>query len=136
MRRAICFSENVSNVLAPDFTGTDVTTENTVKLSDYIGKAVLLNFVNYGCDQRTNQVVSEQLLAIKDLYESRNDFEPLSVFCGMVSAVLLYTKRPQLPIPGNPISGPFPICGGYNYTHACGISSLQKVFKTDNTGTA
>lgn len=68
--------------LAPDFTGVDVITGDTVSLSQFSGTVVLLNFVNYGCDPSTNQVVSAQLLAIKNLTEQRDDFEPLSVFCG------------------------------------------------------
>lgn len=67
---------------APDFTGVDVITGETVSLSQFSGTVVLLNFVNYGCDPQTNQVVSAQLLAIKNLTEQRDDFIPLSVFCG------------------------------------------------------
>ena len=43
---------------------------------------VLLNFVNYGCDPSTNNVVSKQLLAIKELQQTRSGFTPVSVFCG------------------------------------------------------
>jgi hypothetical protein len=67
---------------ATDFTSFDVVTGETVSLSQFQGEIVLLNFVNYGCNQRTNEIVSKQLLVIKDLYEERKDFIPISVFCG------------------------------------------------------
>lgn len=67
---------------APDFTGVDVVTNETISLSQFKGTIVLLNFVNYGCSSSLNQIVSAQLLAIKDLREQRDDFVPLSVFCG------------------------------------------------------
>jgi peroxiredoxin len=69
-------------VTAPDFTGTDVVTGKAVSLQQFKGKAVVLNFVNYGCNPSTNNVVSAQLLAIKKTYEQRGDFIPVSVFCG------------------------------------------------------
>jgi len=75
-------NSNQGLVLAPDFSSVDVVTGEGISLSQLKGKIVLLNFVNYGCDQRTNQIVSEQLLAIKSLTEQRDDFIPLSVFCG------------------------------------------------------
>jgi peroxiredoxin len=68
--------------LAPDFTGVDVVTNQKVTLSQFRGKAVLLNFVNYGCDPSVNGVVSNELLAIKQLTQQRTDFVPVSVFCG------------------------------------------------------
>ena len=67
---------------APDFTGVDVVTNEIISLSQFKGSTVLLNFVNYGCDQSVNRVVGAQLLAIRDLTEQRDDFMPLSVFCG------------------------------------------------------
>ncbi len=67
---------------APDFTGVDVVTNEKIKLSQFTGSAVLLNFVNYGCDPSVNNVVSKQLLTIKELIRQRNDFMPVSVFCG------------------------------------------------------
>ncbi len=67
---------------APDFTGVDVVTGKPITLSSYRGKAVLLNFVNYGCDPSVNDVVSKELLAVKQLTQQRTDFVPLSVFCG------------------------------------------------------
>ena len=68
--------------IAPDFTSVDVVTGQTVSLSQYDGTTVLLNFVNYGCSSSLNQIVSDQLLAIKTLSDQRGDFVPLSVFCG------------------------------------------------------
>lgn len=68
--------------MAPDFRGVDVVTGKTVTLSQYAGSAVLLNFVNYGCDPFLNQKVGNQLFAIRDLAKQRNDFVPISVFCG------------------------------------------------------
>jgi len=67
---------------APDFIGVDVVTNKTISLSQFSGSIVLLNFVNYGCSSSLNQIVSAQLLAIKDLREQRDDFIPLSIFCG------------------------------------------------------
>ena len=67
---------------APDFTGVDVVTNMTISLSQFKGSTVLLNFVNYGCDPSVNRIVGAQLLAIRDLTEQRDDFTPLSVFCG------------------------------------------------------
>lgn len=67
---------------APDFTGVDVVTNATISLSQFKGSTVLLNFVNYGCDPSVNQIVGAQLLAIRELMEQRDDFTPLSIFCG------------------------------------------------------
>lgn len=67
---------------ALDFEGVDVMTNEPISLSDYRGTPVLLNFVNYGCSASLNEIVSDQLLLIKDLAEQRDDFAPLSVFCG------------------------------------------------------
>ncbi len=67
---------------APDFTGVDVVTNEIISLSQFKGSTVLLNFVNYGCNPSVNQIVGAQLLAIRDLTEQRDDFTPLSVFCG------------------------------------------------------
>ena len=67
---------------APDFTAVDVVTGETISLSQFSGSIVLLNFVNYGCDPSVNQIVGAQLLAIKELREQRDDFMPISVFCG------------------------------------------------------
>jgi hypothetical protein len=69
-------------VTAPDFTGVDVVTGKSVSLSQYKDSAVLLNFVNYGCSPSLNQIVGDQLLAIRDLTQQRQDFTPISVFCG------------------------------------------------------
>jgi len=71
-----------TKVTAPDFTSMDVVTNQKITLSSFKGSVVLLNFVNYGCDPSTNNVVSKQLLAIKELKNQRNDFVPVSVFCG------------------------------------------------------
>ena len=68
--------------IAPDFTGVDVVTNEIISLTQFKGSVVLLNFVNYGCSSSLNQVVSAQLLAVRDLREQRDDFIPLSVFCG------------------------------------------------------
>ena len=67
---------------APDFTGVDVVTNETISLTQFKGSVILLNFVNYGCSSSLNQIVSAQLLAIRDLREQRDDFVPLSIFCG------------------------------------------------------
>jgi hypothetical protein len=69
-------------VAAPDFTSLDVVTNQIITLSSFKGSAVLLNFVNYGCDPSLNKVVSEQLITIRELKEQRSDFVPVSVFCG------------------------------------------------------
>lgn len=70
------------DIIAPDFTAKDVITGQTITLSSYEGSAVLLNFVNYGCSSSLNSVVSRQLTDIKEVYNQRGDFIPLSVFCG------------------------------------------------------
>ncbi len=69
-------------VPAPSFTGVDVVTNKTISLSQFKGLVILLNFVNYGCSPSVNQVVSAQLLAIRELRKQRSDFVPISVFCG------------------------------------------------------
>ena len=71
-----------STITAPDFTAVDVVTGETLSLGQFSGSTVLLNFVNYGCSSRLSQVVSAQLLAIKELRGQRHDFIPVSVFCG------------------------------------------------------
>jgi hypothetical protein len=68
--------------IAPDFTGVDVITGETVSLSQFAGSTVLLNFVNYGCSRSLNAIVSDQLFIIRALKEQGNDFIPVSVFCG------------------------------------------------------
>ena len=73
---------SVADVAAPDFTAMDVLTGETISLSQFSGSTILLNFVNYGCNPSTNKVVGEQLLAIRELKEQRDDFVPISVFCG------------------------------------------------------
>jgi peroxiredoxin len=72
--------------LAPDFTGVDVVTGKTVSLSQFRGKIVLLNFVNYGCSSSVNTSVSAQLLDIQNLAAKRSDFIAVSVFCGCCPA--------------------------------------------------
>jgi hypothetical protein len=69
-------------VSATNFYGIDVLTGQDVSLAQFKGKIVLLNFVNYGCNPQINEIVSSQLIIIKELYEARGDFESLSVFCG------------------------------------------------------
>ena len=71
-----------SQITAPDFTAVDVVTGETFSLGQFSGSTVLLNFVNLGCSSRLSQVVSDQLLAIKELRGQRHDFIPVSVFCG------------------------------------------------------
>lgn len=71
-----------SKTTAPDFTGVDVVTNETISLSQFKGSVVLLNFVNYGCSSSLNEIVSAQLLAVRDLSKQRDDFVPISVFCG------------------------------------------------------
>jgi peroxiredoxin len=78
-------SQAAALVLAPDFNAVDVVTGKTIILSQFKGSAVLFNFVNYGCSPSVNQVVSAQLLAIKQLKTQRSDFVPVSVFCGCCS---------------------------------------------------
>lgn len=71
-----------ANATAPDFSGIDVVTNKKITLSDFKGQAILLNFVNYGCDPSVNQKVGSELLLIRDLKAKRTDFAPVSVFCG------------------------------------------------------
>jgi len=71
-----------SETRAPDLTGVDVVTNETISLTQFEGSVILLNFVNYGCNPSLNEIISDQLLAIKELREQRDDFIPLSVFCG------------------------------------------------------
>jgi peroxiredoxin len=59
-----------------------VVTGKAVSLKQFAGTPILLNFVNYGCSPSINNVVSAQLLAIKQLKQQRSDFMPVSVFCG------------------------------------------------------
>lgn len=71
-----------TNIAAPDFTAIDVVSGESISLSQFSGSTILLNFVNYGCNPSTNEVVGAQLLAIRELREQRDDFVPISVFCG------------------------------------------------------
>jgi len=71
-----------SKTTAPDFTAVDVVTNETISLSQFNDTTILLNFVNLGCSPSLSQTVSAQLLAIKELREQRDDFMPISVFCG------------------------------------------------------
>ena len=73
-------------IKAPDFTCTDVVTNETISLAQFEGSVILLNFVNYGCSSRLNQIVSAQLLVIRDLAKCRDDFVPVSIFCGCCPA--------------------------------------------------
>ena len=74
--------QNTEFISATDFTSVDVLTGEEISLSQFKGDIILLNFVNYGCNQRLNEIVSDQLLVIKSLTRQRNDFTPVSVFCG------------------------------------------------------
>jgi hypothetical protein len=67
---------------APDFQAVDAVTGQAYKLSQFAGKMVVLNIVNYGCNPATNQIVEKQVRALKQLQSERNDFVPVSVFCG------------------------------------------------------
>ena len=73
---------NLKSTLAPNFNGVDVVTNEAISLAQLKGYTVILNFVNYGCSESVNEIVSAQLFAIKELREQRDDFIPLSVFCG------------------------------------------------------
>ncbi|UCF12565.1 MAG: redoxin domain-containing protein [Thermoplasmatales archaeon] len=75
-------NSNQELVLAPDFSSLEVVTGETFLLSQLKGSTVVLNFVNYGCNAKTNEIVSDQLLDIKSLRAQRDDFIPVSVFCG------------------------------------------------------
>ncbi len=75
-------TDNSGPITAPDFTGVDVVTSETISLAQFQGSIIVLNFVNYGCSTSLNQVVSAQLLAIRELREQRDDFMPISIFCG------------------------------------------------------
>jgi peroxiredoxin len=78
-------SENPQNTgpgTAPDFSAADIVTGKKVSIKQFSGSAVLLNFVNYGCNPSTNRIVGAQLLAIKQLQRQRKDFVAISVFCG------------------------------------------------------
>jgi hypothetical protein len=74
--------DGATKITAPDFTSSDVVTNQNITLSSFKGSAVLLNFVNYGCDTSLNKVVSNQLITIRGLKDQRGDFIPVSVFCG------------------------------------------------------
>ncbi len=73
---------NLKSTIAPNFDGVDVVTNEAISLAQLKGSIVILNFVNYGCSESVNEIVSVQLFAIKELREQRDDFIPLSVFCG------------------------------------------------------
>ena len=66
---------------AADFSAVDVVTGESIMLSQFTGSVVLLNLVSYGCNPSQGELVSKQLLAIRDLVEQGVDFVPLSVFC-------------------------------------------------------
>ena len=68
--------------IAPGFTGIDVVTNEMISLDQFKGSTILLNFVNYGCSTSLNQIVSAQLMVIRDLRKQRDDFIPISIFCG------------------------------------------------------
>jgi peroxiredoxin len=72
-------------VPAPDFSGVDVVTGQSVSLQQFKGKTVMLNLVNYGCSPQINTAVNTQLVAIRELSQQRDDFVPVSVFCGCCS---------------------------------------------------
>jgi len=90
-----------SNIVAPDFTAVDVVTGETISLGQFSGSTILLNFVNYGCNPSTNKIVGAQLLAIRELKEQRDDFVPISVFCGCCPVDVLrdFAKQNKLTWP-------------------------------------
>ena len=90
-----------SNIVAPDFTAVDVVTGETISLGQFNGSTVLLNFVNYGCNPSTNKIVGAQLLAIRELRKQRDDFVPISVFCGCCPIDVLrdFAKQNELTWP-------------------------------------
>ena len=67
---------------APDFSAVDIVTGETISLNNFRKSIVILNFVNYGCNSRTNEIVSAQLMNIKSLEGQLDDFTTISVFCG------------------------------------------------------
>lgn len=73
---------NNNKTRAPDFYGIDVMSGQNITLNQFQGSSVVLNFVNYGCSADINYRVSKQLLNMKNLTEEREDFKPISVFCG------------------------------------------------------
>jgi len=75
-------TSSLVNINATDFNAVDVVTGKGVSLKQFAGSPILLNFVNYGCSPSINNIVSAQLLAIKQLKAQRSDFTPVSVFCG------------------------------------------------------
>jgi len=75
-------TDNSSPITIPDFTGVDVVTNETISLTQFKGSTIILNFVNYGCSSSLNQVVSAQLLVIREVRKQRDDFMPISIFCG------------------------------------------------------
>jgi len=90
-----------SKIAAPDFTAVDVVTGETISLGQFNGSTILLNFVNYGCNPSTNKIVGAQLLAIRELREQRDDFVPISVFCGCCPIDVLrdFAKQNELTWP-------------------------------------
>ena len=72
-------------MIAPSFTGIDILTGKTINFSEYKGKKVLLNFVNFGCSSHLSNVAEAQLLVIRDLQNKRDDFVPISISCGCCS---------------------------------------------------
>jgi hypothetical protein len=117
--------------LAPDFTAVDVVTGNTITLGQFKGTGVLLNFVNYGCSPATNDVVSAQLMAIKQLKSQRSDFVPVSVFCGCCPPDILrqFAKQNNLDWPWI-LDTDYSIVGKYsNYLKKYGYPTLVFVDK-------
>jgi peroxiredoxin len=99
---------------APDFSGVDVVTGQSVSLQQFKGKTVLLNLVNYGCSPEINAAVNAQLVAIRELARQRDDFVPVSIFCGCCSPETLrqFAKSNDLNWPwlldtGNSIVDPY-----------------------------
>jgi peroxiredoxin len=78
-------SQTSSTNLAPDFTGIDVVTGESISLAQYKGSTIILNFMNYGCNPSLNKIVDDQLLAIQEITSKRNDLVTISVFCGCCS---------------------------------------------------
>jgi hypothetical protein len=74
-----------SNSPAPDFTGLDLVTGQSISRSQFKGSGLILNFMNYGCNPSLNKIVDDQLLAIREITSKRSDLIPISVFCGCCS---------------------------------------------------
>jgi len=113
-------------VIAPDFTALDVVTNETISLSQFNGSVIILNFVNYGCSPSLNKVVSAQLLAIREVRQRRDDFVPISIFCGCcpIDALREFATQNKLTWPWI-LDTDYSIIGKYaNYLRQYGYPTL------------